>query len=153
MSCALSCFCLGSAWAPCHWFLLLGLLGVVCIERRLSLLVLFIIFHLDLIVSVIFYWREIWIKRNWWQINLDNRDKYPISVLYDLSYKSWQRQRNGDQHKFRRRCITNPTWDFVMAVKHETSRASHASGKTQLSLWNCKKNWFRTVSVSRSQCM
>jgi hypothetical protein len=33
---ALSCFCLGSAWAPCHW-VVLGLL--------LSLLILFIIFY------------------------------------------------------------------------------------------------------------
>jgi hypothetical protein len=41
---ALSCFCLGSAWAPCHWFLLLGHVGVAFIERRLSLLILFVIF-------------------------------------------------------------------------------------------------------------
>jgi hypothetical protein len=37
-------FCLGSAWAPCHWFLLLGHVGVAFIERRLSLLILLIIF-------------------------------------------------------------------------------------------------------------
>jgi hypothetical protein len=35
--CALSCFCLGSSWAHCHWFLLLGRLVVALIERRLSL--------------------------------------------------------------------------------------------------------------------
>jgi hypothetical protein len=44
LSCALSCFCLGSAWAPCDWFLLLGRMWVAFIERRLSLLILFIIF-------------------------------------------------------------------------------------------------------------
>jgi hypothetical protein len=36
--------CLGSAWALCRWFLLLGHMGVAFIERRLSLLILFIIF-------------------------------------------------------------------------------------------------------------
>jgi hypothetical protein len=41
---ALSCFSLQSAWAPCHWFLLLGRVGVEFIERRLSLLIFFIIF-------------------------------------------------------------------------------------------------------------
>jgi hypothetical protein len=35
---------LRSAWAPCHWFLLLGHMGVAFIERRLSLLILFFIF-------------------------------------------------------------------------------------------------------------
>jgi hypothetical protein len=38
--------CLGSAWAPCRWFLLLGHVGVAFIERRLSLLILFFIFHI-----------------------------------------------------------------------------------------------------------
>jgi hypothetical protein len=37
---ALFCFYLGSSWAPCHWLLLLGRVG----ERRLSLIILFIIF-------------------------------------------------------------------------------------------------------------
>jgi hypothetical protein len=42
---ALSFLCLGSAWAPCHWFLLLGHGGWgAFIERRLSLLILFFIF-------------------------------------------------------------------------------------------------------------
>jgi hypothetical protein len=41
---ALSCFCSGSAWAPCRWFLLLGHVGVAFVERRLSLLILFIMF-------------------------------------------------------------------------------------------------------------
>jgi hypothetical protein len=27
LSCALSCFCLVSAWAPCHWFLVAGSYG------------------------------------------------------------------------------------------------------------------------------
>jgi hypothetical protein len=31
-------------WVPCRWFLLLGRVGVTFIERRLSLLILFIIF-------------------------------------------------------------------------------------------------------------
>jgi hypothetical protein len=42
---ALSCFCLGSAWAPYHWFLLLSRVGVAFIERRFSFLILFVIFH------------------------------------------------------------------------------------------------------------
>jgi membrane protease YdiL (CAAX protease family) len=33
-----------SAWAPCHWFLLLGRRGVAFIERRLYFVILFIIF-------------------------------------------------------------------------------------------------------------
>jgi hypothetical protein len=33
---ALSWFCSGSAWAPCHWFLLLSRVGVAFIGRRLS---------------------------------------------------------------------------------------------------------------------
>jgi hypothetical protein len=33
------------ALAPCHWFLLLGRMGVAFIERRLSLLILFFIFY------------------------------------------------------------------------------------------------------------
>jgi hypothetical protein len=37
---------LGSTWAPCHWFLLLGHMGVAFIERRLSLLILFFIYYL-----------------------------------------------------------------------------------------------------------
>jgi hypothetical protein len=32
-------FLFGSVWAPCHWFLLLGCVGVAFIERRLSLLI------------------------------------------------------------------------------------------------------------------
>jgi hypothetical protein len=44
LSCVLSCFCLGSAWAPWHGFLLQGRMGTAFIERRLSLLFLFIIF-------------------------------------------------------------------------------------------------------------
>jgi hypothetical protein len=31
--------------SPCHWFLLLGHMGVAFIERHLSLLILFIIFY------------------------------------------------------------------------------------------------------------
>jgi hypothetical protein len=34
-------FVLGFDWAPCRWFLLLGLMGIAFIERRLSLLILF----------------------------------------------------------------------------------------------------------------
>jgi hypothetical protein len=47
-------FCLGSVSAPCHWFLSLGNVGVAFIERRLSLLILFII-------SLIYFisWRPI----------------------------------------------------------------------------------------------
>jgi hypothetical protein len=41
---ALSYFCLGSSWAPCHWRLLMGRVGAAFIERRLSLSILFIIF-------------------------------------------------------------------------------------------------------------
>jgi hypothetical protein len=37
--------CFGSAWALCHWFLLLGRRGVAFNERCLSLLILFIIFY------------------------------------------------------------------------------------------------------------
>jgi hypothetical protein len=52
LSCALSCFCLGSAWAPRRWFLFLGRVGVAFIERRLSLLILFIIFSLYILQDV-----------------------------------------------------------------------------------------------------
>jgi hypothetical protein len=38
------CISLGSVRAPCRWFLLLGRVRVAFIERRLSLLSLFIIF-------------------------------------------------------------------------------------------------------------
>jgi hypothetical protein len=41
----LSCFCLWSSWAPCRWLLLLGRVGAAFIERGLSFLILFIIFH------------------------------------------------------------------------------------------------------------
>jgi hypothetical protein len=41
---AIPCFCLGSSWAPCHWLLLLGRVGAAFIERRLSLMILFIMF-------------------------------------------------------------------------------------------------------------
>jgi hypothetical protein len=46
--CSALCHCLffwGSSWAPCHWLLLLARVGVAFIERRLSLLILFIIFY------------------------------------------------------------------------------------------------------------
>jgi hypothetical protein len=45
----------GSALAPCHWFLLLGRVGVVFIGRRLSLLILFIIFETFFNDTVFFY--------------------------------------------------------------------------------------------------
>jgi hypothetical protein len=45
LRCALSCFCLGSSLAHCHWLLLLDRVGVAFVERRLSLLILFIIFY------------------------------------------------------------------------------------------------------------
>jgi hypothetical protein len=51
---ALSWFCLGSAWAPCYWFLLLVRVVVAFIERRLSLLILFIIFFCIVSLEIIF---------------------------------------------------------------------------------------------------
>jgi hypothetical protein len=59
-ACALSRFYFGSVWIHCHWFLLLGRVGVAFIEHRLSLLILFIIFyglwHLHL-TSLIYHFR------------------------------------------------------------------------------------------------
>jgi hypothetical protein len=40
---ALTCFCLGSSWAPCRW--LFYSVGWGFIERRLSLMILFVIFY------------------------------------------------------------------------------------------------------------
>jgi hypothetical protein len=61
---ALPCICLGSSWAPCHWLLLLGRVGAVFIERRLSLMILFIIFwavlnsqHLIVLASMVLFWQ------------------------------------------------------------------------------------------------
>jgi hypothetical protein len=62
LSCALSCFCLWSAWAPCHWFLLLGRMGVAFIERRLSLLILFIIFFASKIWMINEFLNPLWYK-------------------------------------------------------------------------------------------
>jgi hypothetical protein len=52
LPCILSCSCLGSSWAPCRWFMLLGHVGVAFFERRLSLVILFIIFFCVCFVNI-----------------------------------------------------------------------------------------------------
>jgi hypothetical protein len=57
---SVSCFCLGSSWAPCRWFLLLGGLGVAFAGRHLFLLILFTIFYMTFVSGLSSFKRFLW---------------------------------------------------------------------------------------------
>jgi hypothetical protein len=93
LPCALPRFCLGSSWAPCRWLLLLGRVGAAFIERRLSLMILFI---------KLFDWVCTW--------GIMNTCNIPKSSFFSLPsplyiYNSIWSHFSCNSHFFRRLCI------------------------------------------------
>jgi hypothetical protein len=79
LPCALSCFCLGSSWAPCHWFLLLSQVRLRSFNAafpRWSCLSYF------LFSSVDYSWRtEEW-ETLWWTVHKTLWEEVALTLVF-----------------------------------------------------------------------